>query len=250
MASELKIEDVDVDGAVRESAERASFELNRDGDTRADFLKKAGLAGGAVIGGGALLGGLVPGTALAADAPPRSFGRGDVGILNYALTLEYLESAFYNEAQRNQRDGASPIPGGPNSFITDESTLNFLTAVVRDEKAHVRFLKKALGNKAAKKPRFDFRDTTSDQERFQRTSFQLENTGVSAYLGQAYNIKSKSVGKAALSIATIEARHSGLIGEILRGTPKGIAPDGPFDKAVGAKKTLQAVKRTRFIKNG
>ncbi|UJA21476.1 ferritin-like domain-containing protein [Thermoleophilia bacterium SCSIO 60948] len=251
-AEHLDLDSVDVDGAVRESAERASFELDRDGDTRADFLKKAGLAGGAAIGGGALLGGLVPSAAMGADAPPASkFGRGDVGILNYALTLEYLEAEFYKEAQRNQNNPPETIPGVPGQpFITDESTQNFLRAVVRDEKAHVAFLKKALGNKAAKKPRFDFRNTTSDEQAFQRTAFKLENTGVSAYLGQAYNIKSKSVGKAALSIATIEGRHAGLIGEILRGTPKGIAPDGPFDKPAGAKATLRAVKRTGFIQGG
>ena len=250
MSSDLKIDDIDVDGGVRESAERAMFELEREGDTRAGFLKKAGLAGGAAVSGGAILGALVPGTALGAKGgsgrPPKSFGKGDIGILNFALTLEYLENEFYKEAQANQNQ--SP-------FITDQSTLNFLAATVRDEAAHVKGLKKALGKKAAKKPEFDFGGTTSDEESFQDTSFALENTGVSAYLGQAYNIDKKAIGKVALSIVTIEARHSGLIGEIVaqregddyQEAANRIAPDGPFDKPKTARQVLKAVDNTGFI---
>ena len=79
--------------AIREAAEQVS------GDTRLGFLRKAGVAGGAAVGGGAILGGLIsPAMASAKGAPPSSFGKGDIGILNFALTLEYLERAFYNEA--------------------------------------------------------------------------------------------------------------------------------------------------------
>lgn len=81
---------------------------------------------------------------------------------------------------------------------------------------------------------------------FVATSFALENTGVSAYSGQAFNIDDPDVLAAALAIVTIEVRHSGLIGQILSGVD-GIAPDGPLDKAVGAKKTLKAVEKTGFI---
>ena len=237
MSSELKLEEFDADGAIAEAAYEANETMEAEGDTRLDFLKKAGVAGGAVMGGGALLGALVPGTAMAGQGrAPRSFGKGDVGILNFALTLEYLERDFYNEAAK--KDGRRNFLNGLEK--------DFLMAVRKDEKAHVTYLEDALGGKAIKKPKFDFRDTTGSRKPFLKTSFALENTGVGAYLGQGPFIKSGDILVAALSIATIEARHAGLIGGILRGE-RGVAPKGPFDKALKARTVLKKVKATGFI---
>ena len=243
--SELKLSDVDVDGAIRESAQDAREEVIREGgegDTRLDFFKKAGIAGGAVVGGGALMGALVPAVADASAAkrkgggrPPKSFGKGDVGILNFALTLEYLESAFYNEAKANIGGSVTP------------QTQVFLDAVVRDEKAHVKALKGALGKQAVKKPKFDFGSSTMSESAFLETSFALENTGVHAYSGQAFNIKNPDYLAVALSIVTIEARHSGVVGLLLKNSADGIAPDGPFDTPFTARKVLKAVEATGFI---
>ncbi len=239
MASETSIERVDVDGAVREMAHEAEEGLG-SGDTRLDFFKKAGLASGAVIGGGSLLGALVPAMASAKGkgAPPAKFGKGDVGILNFALTLEYLEAAFYNEATANQKKG----------FIKDGQTKVFLKTVTADENAHVAYLKKALGSKAIAAPKVDFGGTTSNEKMFVETAFALENTGVHAYLGQALNITTPSTVAAALSIATIEARHASVIGLIAKNSAKGIAPDGSFDKPYTAAKVLEAVEATGFLK--
>src|ERR1700722_10195511 len=168
---QMNLEAVDTDGAIREAAEEVS------GDTRLSFLRKGAVAGGAALSGGAILSAVLPGAALAKGNPPvKPFGKGDIGILNYALTLEYLERAFYDEATSKGK-------------ITDAKTATFLKVVTHDERAHVAFLKKALGKHAVPQPKFNFHGTTGSQEKFQQTAYVLENTGVHAYLGQAGNIK-------------------------------------------------------------
>jgi rubrerythrin len=239
MAHDLNLEAIDVDGAVRETAGEAVDGLGTD--TRGQFLRRAGLAGGALVGGGAILSALAP-TALAAHAggrPPAKFGKGDIGILNYALTLEYLESSFYNEATSHQNK---------SSFLSNGQATVFLKTVTDDENAHVKALKKVLGKHAVKKPKFDFHGTTSDQAKFLATSMALENTGVHAYAGQAFNIKEPKVLAAALSIITVEARHAGVVGLLAHNTEKAIAPHGAFDTPYTAAKVLKAVAATKFIK--
>jgi len=240
MDSETSLDRVDVDGAIRETAHDAAEALE-SGDTRLGFLKKAGVAGGAVIGGGALLGALTPGAAMAAGKgrPPAKFGKGDVGILNFALTLEYLEAAFYNEATANQRR---------SSFIKDAQTQVFLRTVTADENAHVAYLRKVLGKKAIGAPKVDFGGTTSAEASFVKTALALENTGVHAYSGQALNIQTPATVGAALSILTVEARHASVIGLIAKNSRKGISPDGPFDTPFTANKVLKAVEATGFLK--
>jgi hypothetical protein len=230
MSYEINLVDVDVDGAIAEAAHEVS------GDTRMSFLKKAGLATGATMSGGAILSALAP-SAFAAGGggrPPASFGKGDIGILNYALTLEYLEAAFYNGAT------AANLPLGSQAAA-------FLKIVTRDENAHVEFLKSALGSKAAAEPKFDFKETNTNAEMFMKTAQVLENTGVHAYSGQALNIVHPKYVKAALSIVTIEARHASVIGLLNEPSGEGIAPNGPFDTPLPASAVLSAVKGTGFI---
>jgi ferritin-like protein len=218
------LEEVDRDGAVREAAEKV------DPDTRAAFLRKAGVGAGAVIGGGAVMAAL---PSMASAATPAS----DVAILNFALTLEYLEAEFYRQAKAN------------NVGSGQEGLTNFVKVVAGHEAAHVAFLKGALGRKAIAMPNFDFKDTVTDQAKFQATAQVLEDTGVMAYLGQAGQIKSKKVLAAAGSVLAVEARHASWIRDI-NGGFKGGAPL-PAPAAFQAAKTkgqiLAAVKATGFI---
>ena len=232
MSYEINLDEVDVDGAIREAAHEVS------GDTRLGFLKKAGLAGGAVMGGGAVVSALAPSAFAASQKgrPPAKFGKGDIGILNYALTLEYLEAAFYNGAT------------AANLSLTPQVSA-FLKTVTADENAHVAFLKKALGKKAVKEPKVNFNGANTSVETFMKTAAVLENTGVHAYLGQVLNITTPAYVAAAGSILTIEARHASVIGLLNEASPTGagIAPDGPFDKPWTASKVLSAVEATKFI---
>jgi Ferritin-like domain len=234
MSHSINLQEIDVDGAVSEAREAAIDSLPA-GDTRLSFLRKSAVAGGAAVSGGALLGTFAS-SALAAGAgrPPKSFGKGDIGILNYALTLEYLEAAFYNGAT------AANLP------LSSQASA-FLKVVTTDENAHVKFLKKALGSKAAKEPTFNFKGANTNAEMFMKTAQVLENTGVHAYSGQALNIKSAAYVKAAISILTIEARHASVIGLLNDPTGKEIAPNGPFDTPLSAAAVLSAVKGTGFI---
>ena len=230
MTYEIDLAEADVDGAVREAADAVS------GDTRLSFLKKAGLGAGAAMSGGAVLSALAPSAFAAKQVgrPPAKFGKGDVGILNYAYALEYLEAAFYNGAT------AANLPLTPQAAA-------FLKVVTEDENAHVKFLKKALGSKAAKEPKFDFKGANTSAATFMTTAAVLENTGVHAYLGQVLNIKTPAYVAAAGSILTIEARHASVIGLLNDGTGAMIAPDGPKDVPWTASKVLTEVGKTEFI---
>jgi Ferritin-like domain len=221
------VEEFDRDGAVRETAEAAA------GATRGGFLRKAG-AGAAVVVGGSAFAGALPSFARAGSLPA-----GDVAILNFALTLEYLESSFYAEAVANK--GLSG------------ETLRFANVVKSHEAAHVAAIKKVLGSQAVAKPTFDFKSTTHDQSAFQATSDAVENLGVHAYLGQAGNIKTPAVLIYAARIMPVEARHAAWMRDIrFRGgvsspspahTPAPGAFEDPFTKA----QVLAAVKKTGFI---
>ena len=222
----IELDTLDTDGALRESADAIP------GATRGELLRKAGAAGGGLLMGGALMGAL-PVSALAkAHGLPKS----DIAILNFALTLEYLEAAFYKEA------AASGALSG--------TTQAFAALVAQHEQTHVTTLKKVLGRHAVKKPTFDFKGTTMDQGKFQQTAFVLENTGVHAYLGQAGKIKTPAILGAAATIVTVEARHAAAIAQIIKSDPTGrdgITPDGAFDVPYSKAKILKAVKATGFI---
>ncbi|MGI8557309.1 MAG: ferritin-like domain-containing protein [Solirubrobacteraceae bacterium] len=236
MDYKINLSEVDTDGAIQEAEAAVA------GDTRLNFLRKAGITGGAVMGGGAVLAALAP-EAMAAKTgqtkghgrPPRKFGKGDIGILNYALTLEYLESAFYADAVRS-------------ITFSDPHLKAVAVKIAQDEQAHVSFLAGAIPARSrVAQPTFNFQGTTKNQTLFFATAQVLENTGVGAYTGQGFNISKAAYLKAAISILTIEARHAGAIGYINDATANAVAPNGPFDRGVTAAHTLVAVAKTHFI---
>jgi rubrerythrin len=209
----------DVDGALQEAAARVN-----DADRRS-FLRGAGIFAGA-----AAVMAYVPRVARAQGSLPK----GDVDILNYALTLEFLEAAFYKEANAK---GA----------LTGEYA-RFSKVVFEHEDAHVKALQTALGSKAVKKPSFDFKGTTESQATFAKTAMVLEDTGVEAYQGQAGNIKTPAILKAAISIHPVEARHAAWIRSIMgQGSGQPSPAPAAFNPAADMATVLAAVKSTGFI---
>ncbi len=227
------IETLDTDGAIREAEAAVA------GDTRAAFFRKAAVGGGAVLTSGAIMG-MLP--ELAAAKPSK---KQDLKILNYALTLEFLEAEFYRLAIAN---GA----------LSDGDTRAFAELVASHEKTHVSALKKtirAFGGTPVKSPQFDFKGTTDDESMFQQTSYVLENTGVHAYLGQAARLKSKALLSAAASIVTVEARHAAAIATILNQSPykdknaaSGVTPAGAFDTPLSMGQVTSKKRAGQFIK--
>ena len=217
--TDLTLAALDSDGALQETAEKAGF------DTRSDFFRKSMVAGGGLVAAGAFGGVVMP--ALAGAATPKS----DAAILNFALTLEYLEAEFYKQA-------VAANFGGQTGAVAN--------TIYKHEAAHVAYLKKALGKKAVKSPKFAFGKATTDKDTFLATAYVLENTGVQAYLGQVGKIKTPAILAAAATILTIEARHAGAIALV---TNKLIAPNGAFDKPKSKAAILKAVKGTGFIQS-
>lgn len=125
-----------------------------------------------------------------------------VGVLNFALTLEYLESTFYNT-------------GVGTSGLIPASDMAVFAQIQKHENAHVAFLQGVLGASAVSKPNFDFTaggmfpDVFSNYATFQAVSQAFEDTGVRAYKGQAANLMSQpDILTAALQIHSVEARHA------------------------------------------
>ena len=228
MSPQFDLSSVDTDGAIREAEAAVA------GDTRASFFRKAAIGGGAAMSSGALVA-MLPEAAMG-----RPSKKQDLEILNYALTLEYLEAAFYNEAvQSNALSGAA---------------LELARLILDHENTHVTALRqtiKGLGGKPVKSPKFDFQGSNREQGKFIRTALVLENTGVRAYLGQAARLKSNALLNAAASIVTVEARHAAAVAYLLNDNPyagqNSITPYGAFDRRTRKRKILGEVESTGFI---
>ena len=194
------------------SPELAGVEVH--GMTRASFILRGALAAGATVGAGAVA--PFVGNALAAG------GGGDLDILNFALTLEYLETVFYKHKAKTV------------GLSGEAKTLAALIA--GPEQQHVDALTnaiKAAGGKPAKKPTFVF--PVTNQASFQKLAYTLENTGVGAYNGAGPSLSNPQYLASAGSIVQVEARHAAAIGLL---TKQPVTPDGGFDKPLTKQQVL------------
>lgn len=133
-------------------------------------------------------------------------------VLNFALTLEYLEASFYKKANST------------NNLIPDNDAKRAFNIIGQHEIEHVLFLNvtiAGLGKKPVSEPKFDytaggaFPDVFSNYDTFLAVSQTFEDTGVRAYKGQAPNlISSDIVLSAAIRIHSVEARHASKVREL------------------------------------
>lgn len=186
------------------SPELAACEIH--GVTRASFILRGALAAGAFYG-----------TASVAPFVSQAFaetGGGDAEILNFALTLEYLEADFYTVKGKQVGLGGQAKAYATQFGAEESEHVTALTAAI-----------KQLGGTPVKKPQFVFPAT--NESSFLALASVLENTGVGAYNGAAPSLHSKQVLASAGSIVQIEARHAAAIDLLIGKSP---TPDQGFDR--------------------
>ena len=190
-----------------------------DPDLQSDLMSRKGLFAHAA----AKLGALATAPAVLAVASTEAFGQGFPGqvadVLNFALTLEYLEAEFYSTALST--------PG-----LIPRRYRAVFQQIGHHEVEHVRTLRGALGGAAIASPRFDYTgrgqypDVFSNFSTFAAVSNTFEDLGVAAYKGQAGNLMGTPALATALRIHSVEARHAAEVRRV-RGI---LGFDGPLDQ--------------------
>lgn len=219
-------------------------ELADDPSSRKRFFKMLGGAG-AVSAFSVALAACGDDDKSSSDATPvaksaADSNKSDLDILNYALTLEYLEADFY----------AKTIASG---LVKDPKVGSIAKKFGETEQEHVDALIatiKKLGGKPVAAPKSNFQPTfDKGLMATLNAAADVENLGAAAYLGQAGNIKNKEVLAAALAIHTVEARHAAALNTLVgrgfgdgKGGLSGALPDGAFGKPMDMAAVLAAVK--------
>jgi hypothetical protein len=184
------------------------------GMTRSSFILRGALAAGAFYG-----------TASVAPFVSQALaetGGGDAEILNFALTLEYLEADFYN-VKGKQVGLSGQAKAYAKQFGAEEAEhVAALTAAI-----------KQLGGTPVKKPTFVF--PGSSEGAFLSLASVLENTGVGAYNGAGPSLQSRQVLASAGSIVQVEARHAAAIDLLIGRSP---TPNQGFDRPLTKEQVL------------
>jgi rubrerythrin len=191
--------------------------------TRAQMLERTLLTGGGIAAGGIVIAAL-PDLAGSQPSPKQ-----DAEILNLALLIEHVQAGFYADALKR-------------GSLTGELR-EFARTVGAHERAHVAFLRKALGEKARKAPKLDFGDDTTSPERFTDSALKLEDLAVQAYNAAAPGLTKPALGAAA-KIVSVEARHAAWIRSIAGVTP---APDAS-EPQISVKRATTTLNGSGYIK--
>jgi len=218
-------------------------------DSDADDSRRRFLAGTAGALGGIALGGAFATPAVATEhtdeaeddggppeAPENDF-EDDVAVLNYALTLEYLEAAFYEAALDNIGEDDLVEDEGPLAHFGDpvtDSVYENLETIRDHERTHADTLAsviEGLDGDPVDEPEFDFGAAVEEPDEFLATAVQLEDTGVAAYAGAAPSIEDSSLVPPALSIHSVEARHAAFLRVLDEQVPFPEAFDEPLPRS-------------------
>lgn len=157
---------------------------------------------------------------------------GDLDLLNYALSLEHLEHAFYRDGLKRFDAAAFKAAKQPDGLLQE------LGSIRDHERDHVALLTKAIsgaGGTPVAEGVYDFGYT--DAESFLKVAMTLENTGVAAYAGAAPKITDSAILAVALGILSVEARHAAYLN--LRNSTSGFPV--AVDVALTQEKVLKAI---------
>lgn len=212
-------------------------ELSADPSSRGRFLKALGTTGAVGLFGAVLAacggskapentpGGSNPNTG--AGTGTDKYGVGDVGILRFALTIEYLEDDFYVAV-----NDAGELKG---------RAADLARTFGQHEKEHIAALEKTVADLGSEPPqRAEAQFPLDGPGKIIEFASGLESLGAAAYLAQANRIQDKELLAAALSIHSVEARHVAALASLLGDEP---APQGPFAQPIQAGDVLSQLHR-------